>query len=159
MPYFILCFLLSMLFSANAKMKNCEKKLRRGVTYSQIKPTGGTEKIKLRFAPFELSAQQQDEFNKFKSQQIKLYGEAFGLMKYKDQVCQYFFGSYKSMELPQGHPIVNRLLENCPLKALENIKLAPGPRPDCAPAAVHCQPFVDSTEPHPMDKIACGRIL
>ncbi|MFN8847831.1 MAG: hypothetical protein ACK5W9_13350 [Bdellovibrionales bacterium] len=117
------------------------------------------EKIRLRFAPFELSTNESLGFNQFREKQIKLYGDSFGLRTYPDQVCRYFFGSYSPMELPNNIENLNQLLKECPLRPLENIKLSPGPRPDCAPAAVHCEPYSDPADQPILDKITCGRIL
>jgi hypothetical protein len=142
--------------SIDSKKDLCDKRLLKGIIYSRFDENGKETKFRIRFAPYKLH-QHTNPFFKFRDQHEKLYGGVHGARAYERLVCNYFFGAYSFAELPEGVEELNILLKDCPLKVLNDLILADGPRPDCAPGVVHCHRSPEPPLKHPFDKISCLR--
>lgn len=136
----------------------CDSKLMHGVRFYKTDIEGKKLKIRLRFAPLELSLAHQKGFSKFREEYEKKYGAVYGANSFERLMCRYYFGSYEYNSLPTGVAVVDQLLRECPLKTLEHLVSNDHPISDCAPAVVDCTKSLNQKTRHPLNRIACERI-
>jgi len=139
--------------------RSCESKLFKGIKYSRLNSHGANELVELRFAPFRLSPFHAKKFNQFKVIFEKQSAYKQTKFQYEQLVCRYFFGSFLNTDLPENIDSIEKLLRECPLGLIDDVIIAEGPKADCAPAVVNCQRIKNNSPTHPLDKIACERVL